>query len=174
MPHEKRPVGVKVLISNALCELIAENKPYDSISLQDIVNQAGVCRNSFYRNFRSKEDIFKERFKEVVTQTDAFFKENKDISQYGLLFSIASVMQQNRSFLMCFYQANARWYFETLIRQIEESNTEKPIASVSADQYYTYAARAWISMGILTEWLQRDCDMSVKEIANKILAYFPN
>jgi AcrR family transcriptional regulator len=54
--------------------LIEENKPYETLSLQEIVDRAGVCRNSFYRNYRSKEDIFKAQFqRDMPGQSDQLF-----------------------------------------------------------------------------------------------------
>jgi AcrR family transcriptional regulator len=44
-------------LSQALIELLSE-KPYDQISLQDIVQRAGVIRATFYLHFAEKNDLF--------------------------------------------------------------------------------------------------------------------
>jgi AcrR family transcriptional regulator len=168
MPHEKRPRKVTSLICDALCELIQEKKPYDSISLQAIVDKAGVCRNSFYRNYHSKEDIFKEKFQEVCAESGQLFEETHELTRYGILLSIAKTMESNRSFLLCFYEASPKLYFETLIRQIEASNTSKPLSSVPPEAYYAFASQAWVAIGVLTEWLQRDCDLPADKISKMI------
>lgn len=168
MPQRKRPCKVTTLICDALCQLIEEKTPYDSISLQQIVNKAGVCRNSFYRNYHCKEDIFKAKFQEVNAESDRLFKAAGDISRFGILYAIATTMEHNRRFLLCFYQASPKLYLDTLVSQVESSNTPDPIASVAPEQYYLYASRAWITIGVLTEWLERGCDMPTTAIARMI------
>jgi AcrR family transcriptional regulator len=168
MPPKKRPCKVTSLICEALCSLIEEKRPYESISLQEIVDKAGVCRNSFYRNYRTKEDIFKGRFKDINKETDLVLRANCELSNYAIVEAIAETMKRNREFLLCFYQANPKLYFDTLISQIESSNTTEPISAVSPEEYYVFASRAWITIGVLTEWLQRGCDISAQVIAKMI------
>jgi AcrR family transcriptional regulator len=171
MPQGKRPCKVTALICDALCSLIEENKPYETLSLQEIVDRAGVCRNSFYRNYHSKEDIFKAQFQEICQQSDQLFVSQSNLSLYGIVYSIAAVMERNRRFLLCFYQASAKLYFDTLIRQIEKSNTSKPISSLSPDEYYLFASRAWVTIGVLTEWLQKGCDIPAEKIASLLQSW---
>jgi AcrR family transcriptional regulator len=168
MPPAKRPCKVTTLICEALCQLIEEKRPYEDISLQEIVDKAGVCRNSFYRNYHSKEDIFKGRFQEVCAESERVFAEAHETTRYGIILSIAKTMAYNRSFLLCFYEASPKLYFETLIGQIEASNTVKPLASVPPEVYYTFASKAWVAIGVLTEWLQRGCDLSNEKISKMI------
>jgi len=44
-------------LSNALIALLSE-KPYDQISVQDLVQRAGVIRGTFYLHFGEKNDLF--------------------------------------------------------------------------------------------------------------------
>ncbi len=46
-------------ICEALKELLREGKPFDMISVQNIVRKAGVSRSSFYNYFNGKEDVAK-------------------------------------------------------------------------------------------------------------------
>jgi AcrR family transcriptional regulator len=92
MPKEKRPCKVTALICEALCQLIQEKRPYEDISLQEIVDKAGVCRNSFYRNYHSKEDIFKEKFQEVCAESGQVFVSVHEATRYGIILSIATTM----------------------------------------------------------------------------------
>ena len=94
--------------------------------------------------------------------------EAHETTRYGIILSIAKTMAYNRSFLLCFYEASPKLYFETLIGQIEASNTVKPLASVPPEVYYTFASKAWVAIGVLTEWLQRSCDLSSEKISKMI------
>lgn len=168
MPKRKRPNSVKEMIISSLCDLIEEKKNYSDISIQDIVNKAKVCRNSFYRNFTSREDIFKSHFLDIVKEADKCYMEGQNFTMYGLVYSINLVWKKNHRFLKCFYEANPRLYFNTLITRIEASNTDEPIDTVSPEEYYIFAARAWVSVGVLTEWILRGSDLSTEKISKMI------
>ena len=46
-------------INTALLELM-DNQDFDSITISALVKRAGVSRQSFYRNYTSKEDVIIE------------------------------------------------------------------------------------------------------------------
>lgn len=52
-------------ITQALFSLM-KKKNYGSISITEITNKAGVGRNSFYRNFNSKEDIIEKWIQNIT------------------------------------------------------------------------------------------------------------
>ena len=50
----------------SMLDLLREKK-FEKISIIEIIEHAGVSRNSFYRNFKDKEDIL-VRYIESITQ----------------------------------------------------------------------------------------------------------
>ena len=44
-------------LGDALIALMQE-KPFDDITVQEVLDQAGVSRSTFYHHFRDKEDLF--------------------------------------------------------------------------------------------------------------------
>lgn len=54
----------KECIVTALVELM-KIRDYDSITITDIAKKAGVSRMAYYRNYTSKDDIFKKYIEEV-------------------------------------------------------------------------------------------------------------
>ena len=53
---KKNNDNVSTIITNKLIELMS-NEDYESISISELCNKAGVGRMSFYRNFNTKDDI---------------------------------------------------------------------------------------------------------------------
>jgi len=45
---------------------LAETKPYNEITISDICLQAGIARQTFYRNFKTKEDVIKYYLEDLV------------------------------------------------------------------------------------------------------------
>ncbi|HZT57027.1 MAG TPA: TetR/AcrR family transcriptional regulator [Pyrinomonadaceae bacterium] len=54
---DRRVLRTRDRLGDALVELIQE-KPFDSISVQDVLDRAGVARSTFYQHYSDKEDLF--------------------------------------------------------------------------------------------------------------------
>lgn len=67
-------VLVKECIVTALLKLIY-TKPLSAITISELCEKAGVSRMSFYRNYESKEEIFKKRLEEIFEE----YRKDSDI-----------------------------------------------------------------------------------------------
>ncbi|MFN7930604.1 MAG: TetR/AcrR family transcriptional regulator [Blastocatellia bacterium] len=63
---DRRAQRSRDALGNALIKLMYE-KPFDSITVQDVLDEAGVSRSTFYTHFRDKDDLF-------LSDTDEFFQ----------------------------------------------------------------------------------------------------
>lgn len=164
MSAKKRPVKVSELICDALCRLIDKgDKKYEDITIQDIVDEAQVCRNSFYRNYSSKQAIFDERIRQMCIEMGQFSSHRPE-DFYGIVYGIFYISHRHRKFLRCYYEANSKAYLQAITSAIIMSNVGSDMQSVSAEAYYVGAIKGWICVGLLTEWIARDCDMPLEEI----------
>jgi AcrR family transcriptional regulator len=65
---ENRPVRrTRDRLGDALMELLVQ-MPFDKITVQDVLDRAGVSRTTFYSHFRDKNDLF-------LSDADEFFEE---------------------------------------------------------------------------------------------------
>ena len=70
---DRRILRTRDTLGNALVELIRE-KPFEEITVQEILDRAGVGRSTFYTHYRDKNDLFLsdvEDFFEMVSTVDA-------------------------------------------------------------------------------------------------------
>lgn len=172
MPKVKRLVSVSDMICEALLRLIeAGEKPYNEITIQDVVDEAGVCRNSFYRNYRSMDDVFRKKFMEICGESDPEDMVRDGLDYFDVFQSACLQYQKHRRFFQCYYKANPKSYFDTISSRVILSNTTQEVVGLSSEEYYTYACRAWIGIGLTTEWLGRGCDVSAEELT-EILRHF--
>lgn len=74
----------KSYIYTAFLQLL-EKKHYDSISVCEICNKAGVSRMSFYRNFESKEDLTFKGIKHIMNGIEDSFKNLKVINKFTII-----------------------------------------------------------------------------------------
>ena len=169
MPKRKRFLKVTDLIVDGLCRLVERNeKPYSELTVQDIVDEAGVCRNSFYRNYEEKDDIFRKRYYEIIQGPDDALPVHFDY--FDVFRGACGIFKENQRFFRCFYRANPAAYFETITAQIIRSNTPETV--VTRQQYYLFAARAWTGIGLLTAWLQNGCDMEIDPLTEVLKGFF--
>ena len=170
MPKRKRLVKVTDLITEGLCRLVEKGeKPYSELTVQDIVDEAGVCRNSFYRNYAEKDDIFRKQFSEIISSpTDA--EPPAHFDYFDIFRFSCRIFEQHQRFFRCFYRANPAVYFETIVGQIIRSNN--PADSIEPRAYYLYAARAWTGVGLMTEWLLRGCDLEIDALTDVLKGFF--
>ncbi|MDO5417615.1 MAG: TetR/AcrR family transcriptional regulator [Lachnospiraceae bacterium] len=69
LSNEETNKLTKECIRTALILLMSE-KPFDTISITEIVKRSGVSRTAFYRNFSSKEDVLSD-LSDVICQMAA-------------------------------------------------------------------------------------------------------
>lgn len=164
MPKVKRTASVSELICDALLRLIERGRPYAEISIQELVDEAGTCRNSFYRNFKSKEDVFRKRFLEISSEADASEEAPARLDFYEIFGAACRKFYQYRRFFRCYYTADPGSYFDTITGHVILSNSPGRSPDISPADYYAYACRAWIGIGVITEWFMRDCDVPIEEL----------
>lgn len=154
-------------IQTALVELIAA-KPFDRITVTELVKRSGVSRMSFYRNYKTKEDVIddicadlerllSESLAGKTAETDAkqwftcfFGKVGTYEKEVTLLFS--ENMPQSMSFkLMCSV-------IDVLMK-----------LSHKEDEYMVYA---WVGAltGIVFRWLSGGMKESPEEMAELCLS----
>jgi AcrR family transcriptional regulator len=73
--HEKRSKDRRIqkmtnLLHEALGTLIRE-KPYDEISVQEILDRANVGRSTFHMHFRDKDDLLVSSIREMLGSVQA-------------------------------------------------------------------------------------------------------
>lgn len=77
-------------IYEALIALMKE-KSYNKISITDITERAGVSRMAYYRNYKEKDDILLNRFRDELILSEKGLLNKKSISKakvFGMLINL--------------------------------------------------------------------------------------
>lgn len=85
-------------------EKLMETHNYDDISVCDIADKAGVSRMSFYRNFKSKEDLVLQFLEEIAIELKANVEHQDTINQFSVAkqcFEIFKTYSKVFSSLLC-------------------------------------------------------------------------
>lgn len=156
-------------ICTAFLEIIM-TKDFDDISISEIVRRAGVSRQSFYRNYNSKEDIVLEI--ESVFHTDLTRKMkdpayNKNPRLWFLEFF--STLRKNKATATILYKADL---FETTIKKIPLW-IESDMAASAADIHYGIIGSMGAVGAIAIAWLNDGMKESDEEMADIGMMFVP-
>lgn len=150
-------------ITNALLELMKE-KDYDSISITDIVEKAGLSRVTYYRHFNSKEDIIKRYFqltkeKFVKQAVGNSMAENNEFMVLALFMFFKSNMEANKALRKSHLD---KMLLDYLTYEFMES------LPVKLDKYFAIFL-AGALFNVLVHWLDNDCKDSIEEASRPFI-----
>ena len=160
MGNTEKNQFVKSSIINATIKLL-HDKPLENIPVSEIVNEAQVSRNSFYRNFSEKENILREYISELLDQWDYDYnhtrKTDHDSEMYGSFFAH---LKDNSDFYLTLRDRN-------LFHLFREVYLEKYGPKPEHDNMAAYVV-AFIQNGMLgwiDEWIKRGMQESADSMA---------
>lgn len=165
---------VKKQVTDALLTLL-KKKSFSEISVTDIINESGVARASYYRNFHSKEEIienYMDTFRETIMNefnTDdtrqIFDADNaKKGFEKALNYSLL-----NKADLLCIYNSGFGSLLQnTFNRYIIEFAGTMPAKSL--ERYKLYFISGAVT-NILIQWLSEGALEAPREIAQICVDY---
>ena len=152
-------------IVNALFTLM-KKKEFKDISITEITNKAGVGRNSFYRNFNSKEDIVKKWIKDItdyfLNTSNINYKQDNTKEYFIKLFTH---LEKYKDCAVLIYKAN--------LTHLLKSEFENRILKIYEKEYGNYKSY-FLAGGIFNVyyyWLMNGCKESPDTIANKLVDF---
>jgi AcrR family transcriptional regulator len=90
--NDRRSVRTRQHLIDALVALIQE-KSYDSITVQDIIDRANVGRSTFYTHFQDKDDLLARSFERVM----AWLARQIDTTQDPLMIPVLGLFDHLQS-----------------------------------------------------------------------------
>ena len=147
MSNEARNSYVIEHISQALFQLLQE-KPISDIRISEICEIAGVGRMSFYRNYKSKEDVIAKKLLALIQEWGDDF-ENKGDPNYFSESLILHYYNHKDLYLLLHKQGLSGMIHETILAACKldeaESNLERYAKSM-------FAGMIW---GWIDEWMRQ-------------------
>ena len=154
----------KEYITDALFALM-DQKPYEEITITDIATKAGVGRATYYRHFKSKEDIIRGYFLREnhkflsIASLDAASLDD----YYGIIFNVFSLLKENKSIVKRLISAHLEYlYLDYINKAMEQNYLLYKNYSKPYDPYY--AAGSLFNVSI--QWVKNDCRESVKQMTD--------
>ncbi len=165
--QKKNEVNVltKECIVTALLRLM-ENQSYDSISITDITNLAGVSRMAYYRNYNNKDEIL---IKHIVEQEERLLDELNGTGasdMKGVIAYVSGFFQENAGVIEAIYEAGLA---HMLTKMLEERVYNYfPIASAAKGGRYAVHYYVGGILAVFKLWFDKGMVESVDEISEII------
>ncbi|MBQ7387538.1 MAG: TetR/AcrR family transcriptional regulator [Clostridia bacterium] len=157
---------VKLKISNSLIELILK-RDYHSISIIDIMKDAGMSRSTFYRHFSSKDDVINYCFDGIVLRF--YHSIPSDFSTLeGYREAVKHVfrtIKHHKRILKAIIDSGCAYIIQNYIDEQYAKGFQKN-GEPSTLLPYIYSG----ALGnVIIRWVKADCETSIDEVADAIV-----
>ncbi|MCH4886459.1 TetR/AcrR family transcriptional regulator [Acidaminobacter sp. JC074] len=151
----KQSIRTKQWIYQAL-KIMMTRKPYNKITITDIVNKAGVTRPTFYRYFIDKDDIFRQYFQKsfhevmVSIRSHKSWHERIDIIAEGTF----SVISRESDFIHLMMKSGCHHIFLSIAEEnIDELYKDITHKDLQIYKYYMRMNLGGVYM-VMLEWIR--------------------
>lgn len=142
---------------------LLETTSFEKISVSEITNKAGVSRMSFYRNFKSKDDLVKQTLNQIVCHLQDLLKNIETKNEYTVIKCFFEAFKEYKRFLMALAGSPIAKSIAELTRSklIENLPEDKFNKTVKYMPVFYYSA----IISVMFEWLKNGCEESPEEMA---------
>lgn len=164
-------MNTKKYISDALVELIKE-KPFDKITVKDIIEHSQISRSTFYNHFSDKYDIIRwycdDQSRKILEKT---LEASKDQSWYTLFLQFNKFTEKNRFFFKMIYlrddsltYVNSHFdYMYNHLKNLFLKGTKQ--TELTKEQHIQLLFVVKGTQEIIKEWMLKDLPYSYQEIS---------
>lgn len=164
--------SVKQEIKDAVMRLMAEKK-YMDITVTDIVNNAGVARASFYRNFNSINDVIDaiadEMSDELIEDFFPILHDTDKRKWREFLFNHFYRMARRQKQMGIIRPENMSIIFTRIDDRIQE---REPVFSEGTQKdRYLAVGKMCLLNGISKEWIDKGMEETPEEMVDLIMSF---
>lgn len=158
---------------NSLIILMKE-KSFDSITIGEITKNADLDRTTFYRNFRSKEDILNVGISKIKNKYMEVLKNSQSLNMEFLSFVFFKICHDEIDLLRLLHSQGLSFIlldqFNDILPQLHISVKNKFNYQIN-DEHLTFALyfNTGGFLNILMKWIEDDCRKSAKELSQSFI-----
>ncbi len=148
-------------------------KPLTKITIQDIADDCGINRMTFYYHFKDIYDLVEWSCMEDARRA---LEENKtyDTWQQGLL-QIFETVRANKPFVMnvyrCVHREQVETYLKPLVDQLVLGVIEEEAAGMTVreeDKAFIAQVYAYVLLGLMLDWIRDDMRADPEELVARL------
>lgn len=161
----------KEVMAFALMDLCDSNS-FSTITISDVCKKAGMSRMAFYRNFKTKEDIFTSYF-EMILEDFLFALKNQEkkesYSSMGNLTFTFEYFKRHSRFICCLRKV---YLGDILLNNVISYELKKYYKEYNPQLYYSLIAYAGSIYSVYMAWLESDFKATSATLAKYIYSIY--
>jgi len=147
--NEEKNSSVVNQITKAAIALLEDHELAD-ITVRQITERAGVSRDSFYRNFKDKEDILFRYVHKMLGEWNEAYKAKRSVSHAGIYECLFAGLKENGEFCRLLEKRGLfHLYLKALMVEFGPKPEHDNMSAYTA-AFVTYGTYGW-----MREWLSR-------------------
>ncbi|MBY5034718.1 TetR/AcrR family transcriptional regulator [Streptococcus gallolyticus] len=144
--------------------------PYDEITVKEIVAEAGITRQTFYRNFTSKEDVLRSYFSYLYEECAHYLANKEGVCLQDVFTSYFEFWDQYRQGIQTFYEQNSPSKMNNLtlpyLYQLYPYFSNYLLSDFDENYLQDFIFGGLVQ--VKSSWIQRGCDISAIEMAQQL------
>lgn len=163
--------------------LLSKEKPFEKITVADVVKKSGVVRSTFYNHYENIPALISgaedKTINDIFKLMESFHPKDDHQLCHSYFLAICNYTKDN-PFLSSILHSprgdsfleKAMIMFHRYVTEINENGSE----AVRNNKFFSYyiAATIGINLGVLHKWTAEDCKTSPEEIADILTTVFLN
>ena len=172
--ERENPISVrsKRRITEALISLMGETS-YQKITIKDLVERAGLTRQTFYHNFDSKDEVLLSRLDETVTGFIRFLSEKSVSTWEDVICCFFRYWQEQEDFLKLLMKNDLTWMLSEKIPLCFDSVSQIHFQQTDltpAEAKYWYAFVSGALVNTLMTWLEQPGSLQARTLSQMVLS----
>lgn len=159
---------------------LMEEKSYHSIKINEICEQADVARCTFYRYYKTKDELLLRCCETVFNGLWQGMQQHDCHTFYGTATAYFSFWKDHKSFLQLMQKNDMLQFLTghhdllmfTIAKKVKPENAEMEPHDFSPKVRYHYFFGMWGFWGMTQRWIIGGCRESVEELVQYVIAYF--
>ena len=145
--------------------LLVEKKPFEKITVSELVRRAGVSRTAFYRNYNSITEIVEERLFGLLDTLRASLAEPRYAADMRLwYFDMLTYLKESHAFMLeILLRATRAEFLEMRVLGGVFERGAKPV-----EKSLGYVAFNGAAKELLTHWVSGGCTGDVGKVADML------
>ncbi len=154
--------------------LLMQRKMLNQITVQDILDNAGISKATFYRHYKDKDDLFGQMVRRDV---NFIFSDDCNLDQWSIrVAQFAKALQQEQITLHRFARSNPDMFetfytnimYELFLKRLYRIHTRQFEVTPPLRRRFLFMCAG--SAAILKDWIVNGCVESAERIAEELAA----
>ena len=158
--------------------LLMDKKPYDKITVSDITEKAGIARQTFYRNYKDKDEViiqyFSNIFNDEMLSVEKVSEKNKP-NNIILTFNIKYMVKHHVNLKRIMYAVDIENLFSNKLKEWQDLLATQNKSKLNANMRFIYRYKIYYQITgifrVIMDWFKNDMPVSVDDLV-KLLNYF--